>query len=213
MRIGIFDSGIGGKAVANTLAKLLPSAEIISINDHDHMPYGNRKPGEIIKLTKKAILPLLNLECDAIIIACNTATTVAISALRQSYPGVNFIGIEPMIKPAATLTKTNCIAVFSTPSTLQSDRYKKLKRDWAKGIKIIEPDCSDWAELIENNRSEEIDVISAIKLLSNNNVDVIVLGCTHYHWIKQRIVDTAGPKVTILEPSDAISERVKNLVG
>jgi len=213
MRIGIFDSGIGGKAVANTLAKLLPSADIISINDHNHMPYGNRKPGEIIELTKKAISPLMNLGCDAIIIACNTATTVAITALRQVYPGVNFIGIEPMIKPAAAITKTNCVAVFSTPSTLQSDRYKELKREWAKGIKIIEPDCSDWAELIENGMSEEIDLSSVIKLLSNNNVDVIVLGCTHYHWIKQRIVDAASPKVTVLEPSDAIAERVKSLVG
>lgn len=212
MRIGVFDSGIGGEAVANKLRELLPSADVISINDHEHMPYGNRKPKEIIRLTKSAIEPLLNMKCDVIIIACNTATTVAISALRSTYPDVHFIGIEPMVKPAAEMTKTKRIAICATPRTLQSDRYKELKRIWASDIEVIEPDCSNWATLIEHGKSDKIDIASVSKSLIERNVDVIVLGCTHYHWIKQRIMDAVGPKITVLEPSDAIAKRITTLI-
>jgi len=213
MRIGIFDSGIGGKAVAETISKLIPYATIVSIDDCKNMPYGNCKPDEIIKLTKNAIQPLINSNCDAIIIACNTATTVAISSLRLDYPDINFIGIEPMIKPASMMTKTKCIAVCATKSTLKSRRYISLKNDWAKNIKILEPDCSNWAQLIENGKSNEIDIDSVIKSLIENNVDVIVLGCTHFHWVKQRVIDTAGPNVKVLEPSDAIASRIKSILN
>lgn len=213
MRIGIFDSGIGGQAIAATLYNLIPSAEIISINDHNNMPYGNLRPNEIIKLTKNAIQPLINANCDAIIIACNTATTVAISPLRLTYPNINFIGIEPMVKPATMMSKTKSIAVCATLGTLNSDRYKYLKKTWAKDIEIIEPNCNDWARLIENNQSDEINIASIVKSLIQHNVDVIVLGCTHYHWIKQRIVDASGPNVTVLEPSDAIAARIKSIIS
>ena len=213
MRIGVFDSGIGGKAVATELGKLLPNAEIISVDDHDHVPYGDRPPEEIIELTKIAIKPLLSSSCDAIIIACNTATTVAISNLRTTYPDVNFIGIEPMVKPAAKLTRSGVIAVLATPRTLQSDRYNELKQTWAKDIVVIEPDCKNWSKLIEENESDQIDIETVTASLISQKVDVIVLGCTHYHHIKQRIVDSAGPDISVLEPTDAIANRVKSLIG
>ena len=213
MRIGVFDSGVGGKAVAGKLQELLPNAEIISVDDHDHVPYGDRTPENIIELTKIAIQPLLAMGCGAIIIACNTATTVAISSLRATYPSVNFIGIEPMVKPAATITKSKIIAVLATPKTLQSSRYKELKDTWAQGITILEPDCSDWAALIENNDSTKIQVEATTAKLLKEGVDVIVLGCTHYHMIKERIVDAAGDNVTVLEPTDAIANRIKSLLA
>jgi glutamate racemase len=211
MNIGIFDSGIGGGAIAKTLNKLLPSANIIFINDSKNMPYGNRKQTEIIELTHSAIQPLIKMGCNSIIIACNTATTVAISSLRKTYPNVNFIGIEPMVKPASILTKTKRIAVFATPRTLQSDKYNELKKLWTKDLDVFEPDCSDWASLIEHNEAEKIDLNTLIKSLIDQNVDVIVLGCTHYHWIKQRIIDISGPNVKVIEPSDAIAARVKEM--
>ncbi len=212
MRVGVFDSGIGGEAIATTLRQLLLGAEIITINDHKHMPYGDRKPDEIIQLTKNSIIPLIKMDCDAIIIACNTATTVAITSLRQTFPNENFIGIEPMIKPASKITKTNRIAVCATPGTLKSEKYYELKNIWAKNITVIEPDCSKWAELIENGKSEEVDINTVVKMLLNKNVDVIVLGCTHFHWIKDRIIKAAGHSVKVLEPSDAIASRTKSLI-
>ncbi|CAN5400011.1 glutamate racemase [soil metagenome] len=212
MRIGVFDSGVGGKAVAEKLAELLPDAEIVSIDDHEHVPYGTRPNEEIIALTDAAIQPLLDNSCDAIVIACNTATTIAIRHLRAKYPSTSFIGIEPMVKSAASMTKTGKIAVLATPSTLQSERYQELKQTWAKNTTVIEPDCSAWASMIESGSSDAIDIYSVVNPLIESGVDVIVLGCTHYHLIKKRVVETAGNVAVILEPTDAIANRISSLV-
>jgi glutamate racemase len=212
MRIGIFDSGIGGEAIANTIRTMLPQAEVISVNDHKNVPYGNREPQDIINLTNLAIQPLISADCDVIVIACNTATTVAITSLRLAYPDQKFIGIEPMIKPASQMTRTGNIAVCATIRTLESARYQELKNTWAKHINVIEPDCSKWAGIIEQGESDKIDIQSLISNLSSKNADVIVLGCTHFHWLKQKMTDEA-PGIKILEPSDSIVERIKSLIG
>jgi glutamate racemase len=118
-----------------------------------------------------------------------------------------------MVKPAAAITKSKIIAVLATPRTLQSDRYNELKQTWAKDITVLEPDCSGWAKLIEDGSSSRVQVEATIAGLLQENVDVIVLGCTHYHMIKERIVDAAGDSVTVLEPTDAIANRIKYLLA
>jgi len=207
VNILVFDSGIGGEAVAKELQRLLSDSSVTSINDSKHMPYGNRSADEIFELTHAALLPYINDGFKIIVIACNTATTNAITKLRLSYPDVNFIGIEPMLKPASTISKTKVIAVCATPSTLKSARYNELKSQLS-GIEIIEPDCSNWAELIENGKQDLIDIDKTIQPWLEKNVDVIVLGCTHYHWLKDRIVNAVPKSVTVLEPSDAIARRI-----
>lgn len=213
MKIGVFDSGIGGQAVAEELKRLLPEATVISINDHANVPYGTKPRAEIMKLTKAAVTPLVNAECDAIVIACNTATTNAIQLLRHDFPDQKFVGLEPMVKPAASLTKTKTIAVLATPATLQSPNYLQLKEAWAKDITILEPDCSSWAGLIEAGNADQIDLEATITPLLTQQVDVIVLGCTHYHWIAADIERIAGPNVQVLEPSDAIKNRIVAIIG
>ena len=151
MKLGIFDSGIGGTAIARTLQLHFPLAELIVVNDRKNIPYGDKEPSEIIHMTDAAIQPLLSLRCDAIVIACNTATALAIDSLRASYPDQLFIGIEPMIKTAAQLTKTRTIAVCATPGTLNSRRYQALIAKYGKELTILEPDCSGWAYAIEND--------------------------------------------------------------
>ena len=211
-KIGVFDSGIGGDAVAKRLRHLFPKAKIISVNDNMNVPYGIKPSNEIIRLTDIAIQPLIAAKCDAIVIACNTATTNAITHLRLTYPDTHFIGIEPMIKPAVKLSKTGTIAVLATPSTLKSHRYAELKRQWAVHHTVVEPDCSNWAGLIEQGESHRVDIHAAIYESRRWNADVIVLGCTHYHWIKDRIQATVGPSVSVLEPSDAIGARIDALL-
>ncbi|MEO6110133.1 MAG: aspartate/glutamate racemase family protein [Candidatus Saccharimonadales bacterium] len=212
MKIGVFDSGIGGRAVAQRLHELIPHAEIISIDDHAHMPYGNRTDDDIISLTKKAIQPLIDAECDSIVIACNTATTVAIKELRKAYPTMKFVGIEPMVKPASRLTKSKHIAVLATPATLASQRYKDLKMEWASGIDVREPDCHNWASLIENDRTQDVPIETVVKQLIGDGVDVIVLACTHYHLLKERALKAADGHAHVLEPSEAISKRIISLL-
>lgn len=212
MKLGVFDSGKGGAAMADRLAQLLPDAKIMSVNDSRHVPYGTRQTQEIIALTDAAIQPLLVADCDAIIIACNTATTTALPALRSTYPAQVFIGIEPMIKPATAMTQSNTIAILATPATLSSQRYHELKREWADGVTVIEPNCADWAALIEKDAIASIPIRRTVEMAVTKGADVIVLACTHYHLIKEVVQQAAGPSVKVLEPSDAIAQRIQTLL-
>lgn len=211
MKLGVFDSGIGGEAVAAALRIAYPQAEIFTINDRQNVPYGSKSPDEVIRLTDAAIQPLLRKKCDVIVLACNTATALAITTLRSRYPAQKFIGIEPMIKTAAALTKTKTIAVCATPATLSSERYHHLIEKYAKGLAVIEPDCSTWAYMIENSAVNHHAVKTIISELCDKGADVIVLGCTHYHWIKEDIIAMTAGRAAVIEPSDAISHRVHQL--
>lgn len=212
MKLGVFDSGIGGEAIANSLRLTFPDAEIISVNDHDHVPYGNRPQTEIIQLTDTAIQPLLASNCDIIILACNTATALAIDSLREKYPTQKFIGIEPMVKTAAKLTKSQIVAVCATPATLGSARYHKLVEKFGSDMHIIEPDCRSWAQMIENNQVNYNVISQTINDVCDQGADVIVLGCTHYNWIQNEIVELSAGRAKVIEPSESIGKRVKQLL-
>ncbi len=212
MKIGVFDSGIGGKSIANSLQADYPEAEIIYVNDKENVPYGNRPLEEILYLTNDAIQPLIEAKCDVIVIACNTATAAAIEALRFKYPNIPFIGLEPMVKPASKLTKTGVIAICATPFTLSSYRYLKLKEKYASDIKVIEPDCSKWAYLIESNQINTKIIDEAISEVCVKKADVIVLACTHYHWIKEEITELTKGRAIVINPSEAISRRVASIL-
>lgn len=211
MRIGVFDSGIGGAAVASSLQTAFPNADIMLVDDHNNVPYGTKTAADIIRLTDVAIQPLLAAKCDVIVIACNTATALAIEALRTKYVGKKFIGLEPMVKPAPGMSKTGVIAVCATPATLASPRYKRAKKLYASGVSVFEPDCSRWAELIESNEMNRTYIDAVAKECLDKNADVVILGCTHYHWIKDEMIAALGEGVTVLEPTDAIVRRVKEL--
>jgi glutamate racemase len=212
MKLGVFDSGIGGEAVAASLRDYFPNAEIIVVNDKANVPYGDKTSLEIINLTDAAIQPILMAPCKVIIIACNTATALAIDTLRSRYPNQLFIGIEPMLKPAALLTKSGVIGVCATPATVTSTRYKQLRSTYANALEIIEPDCRTWARMIEDNTLNHLEITQTINELCEKGADVIVLGCTHYHWIKKLISDIAEGRAVILEPSEAIGRRVAGLL-
>lgn len=212
MKLGVFDSGIGGEAVAAALQQTFPAATIITVNDRANVPYGDKTRDEVIRLTDRAIQPLLEAACDVIILACNTATTAAITTLRGHYPGQKFIGIEPMIKPAASLTRTGTIAVCATPATLGSQRYRELVSLYGPTLTIVEPDCHEWAHMIEHNQINHQKITDTIESVIEQGADVIVLGCTHYHWIKDDIIALSRGRATVLEPSEAIGRRVSHLL-
>lgn len=212
MKIGVFDTGVGGEALVQSLQKTFPNAHIISVNDRSHLPYGDRTKDEIIQLTNDAIQPLLANQCDVIVIACNTATAYAIEPLRARYPTQDFVGIEPMIKTAAKLTKSNIITVCATPATLASERYAALIKNHAIHLEILEPDCSMWAYWIENNQLNRRQITDAINSACERGADVIVLGCTHYHWIKAFITEIADGRAQVIEPSEAIGRRVQQIL-
>ena len=211
MRIGVFDSGVGGEAVAHDLAIAFANADIITVNDRKHVPYGNRPAEEIIKLTDAAIQPLLLGNNDYIVIACNTATAIAIEWLRATYPSQRFIGLEPMIKPATELTKSGIFAIFATPATLASIRYQNLRKNYLYGKICLEPDCSSWASMIENSTIDEAQIQQTVESILADSADVIVLACTHYHWIRELIEQVVDGRAIIIDPSNAIIQRIKQL--
>lgn len=211
MRIGVFDSGIGGEAVTKDIAAAFPAAVIITINDRDNLPYGSKTQEEIITLTDTALQPLLEGQFNYIVIACNTATANAIEWLRSKYPSQIFIGLEPMVKPAIEATKSGVIAVCATPATLTSGRFLELKNAYLKDNTCIEPDCSSWASMIEDSDIHESRIQQTIESVLQDGADVIVLACTHYHWIRELIEQIVAGRAVVIDPSEAIISRVRQL--
>jgi glutamate racemase len=206
MHIGVFDSGKGGLSVANAIRKAYPEHEVEFVCDAEHVPYGD-KPNDVLLELTIPILHRMAEHCDVIVIACNTLTTNVIAELRQAVP-VPLIGIEPMVKPAAALTRSGIIAVCATPATLASRRYARLKELYTAGIKVLEPDCSQWARMIESNGLRRQQLHDQIDALCNEGADVIVLGCTHYHWIEEMVKESAAGRAAVIQPEEAIIRRL-----
>jgi glutamate racemase len=125
---------------------------------------------------------------------------------------VPLVGMEPMIKPAALATQTGIIAVCATPRTLSSDRYAWLKKEYAKGVKVLEPDCSDWAYMVESNNLDREKIAKIVNEVCDQNADQIVLGCTHYHWIEQQIKDLAQGRARVVQPEVAVVAQLKRVL-
>lgn len=207
--VGIFDSGMGGKKFELELLKIHPEYSTMVVHDQENLPYGEKTESEIQRLTEKAIQPILG--SDVVVIACNTATAYAIDYLRTKYPDQKFVGFEPAIKTASNLTKSNVVSVFATPATLKSRRYILLKNLYSNKIKIIEPDLSLLAQQIESGAIDWQYIEDIIASLKAKSTDCIVLGCTHYDLIKDRVQALVGQKVNIISPTSAVIRQLEKL--
>lgn len=211
MKIGVFDSGAGGESVVAAIEKALPEDEVIFCDDRVHLPYGIKSIEEI----RGYVTPIINdmaKTCNVIVIACNTVSTNLINELRQEV-SVPLVAMEPMVKPAAKATKSKVIAVCATPRTLTSQRYAWLKQQFAKGIKVIEPDCSDWTSLIESNQMDQRRIKSDVDKMCDQGADVIVLGCTHYHWIEKDILEAANGRALVMQPEQPVIEQLMRVIA
>lgn len=212
MKIGVFDSGVGGEAVAKKIKKALPEHEIILREDKEHVPYGSREPNEILGFITPIFQSMIDDGCKIIVVACNTVTTTLINEIREKF-AIPFVAIEPMVKPASALTKTGVITICATPATLKSERYKLLKNEFTQGVKVIEPDCSKWARLIEANEIDQNSITEMVNDSISQKSDVIVLACTHYQWIESDIKEIAGNKAQVIEPTAATIEQLKKVIS
>lgn len=198
--------------MANAVQKALPSAEVLLRQDTEHVPYGLRPPEEILKFVVPILQSMIDEGCQVIVVACNTVTTTLIKQLRERF-SVPLVAVEPMIKPAAELTKTGVIAVCATPTTLASPRYAELKEEYAAGVTVLEPDCSDWAAMIERSKVEIGKLDERISSVLSQKADVIVLACTHYHWIEKEISDLAKGRAKVIQPEQAIIAQLKRVLA
>lgn len=198
--------------MVNAVKKALPEARVIYREDRDNLPYGNKTPEELLTLVLPILQQMVKDGVEAIVIACNTVTTTIIEDLRNRLP-VPLVGMEPMVKPAAAATKSKVIAVCATPTTLASKRYKWLVENYAPGVTVLEPDCSDWAYLIETKQPDRQKIHDEIEEVCKRGADVIVLGCTHYHWIEEEIKRTVQGRAEVLQPEGPVIEQLKRVIG
>lgn len=212
MKIGVFDSGMGGLSVANVIKAELPDDDVLFVNDAHNLPYGSKTSEQLFKLVVPILQDMVERGCAVIVIACNTVTTTLIAELREVIP-VPLIGMEPMVKPAAEQTKTGVIAVCATPTTLASERYSWLKQQYAQGVTVLEPDCSNWAFMIETKTVDNKAIKQIVDDVCGMHADVIVLGCTHYHWIEELIKESAAGKAVVLQPEKPVIEQLKRVLA
>lgn len=212
MKIGIFDSGVGGQSFIDKIKIRFPKAEITYKEDKKNIPYGNKSSKELLNLTLPIFKEFELEKCDAVLVACNTVTTNIINKLRTKIT-IPLIGVEPMIKPASGMSQTNNIAVCATRATKSSLRYKYLKKTYASNLNVYEPNCDSWAYMIENNRQNELELHAMIQGMLSKKVDIIVLGCTHYHWIEEELQKLAKPSIKVIQPIDPVLKQLERVLG
>lgn len=214
--IGFFDSGVGGTSIWKEVITLLPKENTIYLSDSINAPYGEKSKEEIIALSIKNTEFLLKKNCKLIVVACNTATTNAITFLRNNYD-IPFIGIEPAIKPAALITKTNTIGILATKGTLNSALFEKTSKTIRKDIQIQETIGKGLVELIEGGKlnSEEMSLLlsSYLKPMIANNIDSLVLGCTHYPYLIPQIRKIVGSQIKIIDSGQAVAKQTKAILN
>lgn len=213
--IGIFDSGVGGLSIFKEITTLMPNENIVYLADSNNAPYGEKSAAEITALCCKNTDNLLSLNCKLVVVACNTATTNAIDTLRKKY-SIPFIGIEPAIKPAALNTKSKVIGILATKGTLSSKLFHHTAKLYGGDIRVIERNGDGIVELIEtgNLHSPELKKLVegyVIPMLAEN-IDQLVLGCTHYTFLIPMLNNFLPKGVTIVDPGRAVAKQTLNIL-
>lgn len=213
--IGVFDSGLGGLSIWRELIKTLPNESVVYYADSANCPYGPKSKDEIIVLSTQIVDFLLSLNVKLIIVACNTATAAAIDYLRENYD-IPFIGIEPAIKPAALNSKSKSVAVLATEGTFNGRLFQETQAKFAKDTKVHVIVGKGLVEIVENDQVESEESYKIIEeLLSplqTENIDHLVLGCTHYPFLEPQIKKILLGKVEIINPAEAVVRQTKSIL-
>lgn len=210
--IGIFDSGLGGLTIYNEIHKLLPNENIIYLADSKNAPYGDKTKEEIIDISVKNTEFLLKQGCKLIVVACNTASTNAVKYLREHYE-VPIIRVQPAIKPAALNSKTKVVGMLATKGTLESELLNETASRFAKGVKVVEQVGEGLVSLIEDGKMRSPEMTSLlnkyVRPMMDQDIDYLVLGCTHYPFLTDQIRQITGDRVCIIDSGEAIARQTR----
>ena len=210
--IGIFDSGLGGLTIYNEIHKLLPNENTIYLADSKNAPYGGKSKDQIIEISVKNTEFLLSKSCKLIVVACNTASTNAVKYLREHYE-VPIIRVQPAIKPAALNSKTKVVGMLATKGTLESELLFETAQRFASGVKVVEQVGEGLVSLIEDGRMESNEMTQLLKKyvepMLDQNIDQLVLGCTHYPFLTDQIKEITGEGVQIVDSGEAIARQTR----
>jgi len=214
--IGIYDSGVGGISVLRAIREQMPNESVVYFGDQRHIPYGPR-PMEQIRSFSEAITNfLLQQKAKIIVVACNTASAAALKYLREKFQTVQFVGMEPAVKPAAEQTQTGKVGVLATPATFQGALYASVVERFANGVELFQNTCNGLVQQIEQGNlegKETRNILEAALLpMLEKNIDTVVLGCTHYPFVIPLIQEIVGNKVRVIDPAPAVAKQVGRLL-
>ena len=214
--IGVFDSGVGGLSVWRAIVRQLPYESTFYLADRAHVPYGNRSSREVLAYCDAICEFLINQGCKAIVVACNTASAVALHALRELHPSLPILGLEPAVKPAVSLSQTKVVGVMATPATFQGQLFRATVGRCATDVKVVEQVCLGLADWVESGASEEeLETLlqGFLTPMLEAKADTIVLGCTHYPFVIDTIRRLAGPDLRVIDPAPAVAAHLARVLG
>ena len=219
--IGVFDSGVGGLSVLRALRTELPQEHFVYVADSGHAPYGERDDAHVVNRSRTITRHLVDHHgIKALVVACNTATAAAIRQLRQAYPALPIIGIEPALKPAATSSQTHTIGVMATRGTLQSEKFRTLLESLHGQATFVLQPCDGLADAIERDDATKIIALCIEYTramgqfgLNSGAMDTLVLGCTHYPFVTAQLRAQVGPEVAFLEGGAPVARQARRLLA
>lgn len=215
--IAIFDSGVGGLTITRAVRALLPGEDILYLGDQANVPYGPRGLDEVRRLSEAIVQFLREQGAKLVVVACNTASAAALKALRAAHPEISFVGMEPAVKPAAEQSVTGVVGVLATPATFEGLLYASVVERFAQGATLLQSTCPGLVDEIEAGRpngSEAQRILrEALEPMLAQNLDTVVLGCTHYPFTFDTIRSIVGPDVRLIDPAPAIARRVEQLLS
>jgi glutamate racemase len=214
--IGLFDSGVGGLSVLRAIRQQMPEEAVVFFGDQVHVPYGPRSMAQIQSFSESITHFMLDHAAKIIVVACNTASAAALKELREKFPGVPFVGMEPAVKPAAENTHTGKVGVLATPATFQGVLYASVVERFAAEVELYQDTCQGLVEQIEWG---ELDAPATRAILEKallpmleKNIDTVVLGCTHYPFVIPLIQEIVGENVRVIDPAPAIARQTGRLL-
>lgn len=218
--IGVFDSGVGGLSVLKALRQALPQERFVYVSDAGHAPYGERDVAHVLARSVAIGRYLVQIhQVKALVVACNTATAAAITALRAAYPTLPIVGVEPALKPAAARTRTGAVGVLATRSTLASE-FQALLQAQSPQVRFVLQACDGLAAAIECADAQQIQTLCARYTAALGPVgsapgaiDTVVLGCTHYTFAAEVLQDLLGPNVELIDAGHPVAQRTANLLA
>ena len=214
--IGVFDSGVGGLSVLRAIRQQMPREPIVYFGDQGHIPYGPRPLRQVRDFSEAITRFLLDKDAKLIVVACNAASAAALTYLRDTFRGVNFVGMEPAVKPAAEHTQTGVVGVLATPATFQGALFASVVERFGAGVQLLKDTCPGLGQQIEAGDlggPETRRILEAALLpMLERHIDTVVLACTHYPFVIDLIQKIVGDKVRVIDPAPAVARQAGRLL-
>ena len=214
--VGVFDSGIGGVSVLRKIRDLLPDENLIYVGDSIHLPYGEKSLEEIRQYTVGVVAFLKSQGCKLVVIACNTASAAALSYVREQFPELPIIGMEPAVKPAAENTRSGVVGVIATTATFQGQLFASVVERFANNVNVLRQPCPGLVQQIEAGELEtpktEAMLRTWLEPMLEKSMDELVLACTHYPFVLPLIKRICGESVNVIDPAPAVAKQTQRVL-